>query len=90
MILYLVLNLIWNPPESHTEFSTDCGIWWFSDWFQSHFCVVAESVEKEKITETTGLKQEKQSLWSENLIELQTESLLVDFLLTIMIYLIYF
>lgn len=62
MILYLVLNLILNLLVSHTEYSTDYDIVWFSDILQSQFCVVPKSVRKEKITETTGIKEEEQSL----------------------------
>lgn len=53
---------------------------YISDIFQSHFCVVAKTVQMQKITETTGIKEEEQSK-SHRI----TESLLVDFLLTMMI-----
>lgn len=48
-------TLILNKLVSHTKYSMKYDIVWFPDIFQSHFCVVVKTVQKEKITKRTGI-----------------------------------
>lgn len=51
--------LILNKLVSHTKDSIKYDIVWFPDIFQSHFCVIAKTVQKKKITKRTVIFKKK-------------------------------